>query len=320
MDEGFLERLVGVFVFDVFADDADEHLVAGIVGTVDEGLPLAHVGVFGVDVEIFEDELIDSLLGEGQGTFVDAGDVAGGDDGALLDVAEEGDLALHLLRQEAVGAAEEDVGLDSDGEQLLDGVLGGLGLELSGGGDEGNEGDVDEERVFAAVLLAHLADGFEEGKRFDVADGAADFADDDIDIVRDLFHGGFDFVGDVRNDLHGFAEIVAAALLGDDLLVDAAGGEVVVAGEAGVGEALVVAEVEVGLGAVVGDEDFAMLEGRHGSGIDVEIGIELLQADAQAAAFQQAADAGSGQSLAERRDDAAGYKDVLCRHIDLVTR
>ena len=229
-------------------------------------------------------------------------------------------LAFHLLRQEAVGAAEQDVGLDSDGEQLLDGVLGGLGFELAGGGDEGDQGDVDEERVFAAVLLAHLADGFEEGKRLDVADGAADFADDDIDIVGDLFHGGLDLVGDVGNDLDGFAEIVAAALLGDDLLVDAAGGEVVVAGEAGVGEALVVAEVEIGLGAVVGDEDFAMLEGRHGSGIDVEIGIELLQVDPQAAALQQAADAGSGQSLAERRHDAAGYKDVLCRHIVLVTR
>ena len=287
---------------------------------MDERLPLAHVGVFGVDAEIFEHELIDSLLGEGQGTLVDAGYVARGDDGALLDVAEEGDLALHLLRQKAVGAAEQDVGLDSDGEQLFDGVLGGLGFELSGGGDEGDEGDVDEERVLAAMLLAHLADGFEEGKRFDVADGAADFADDDIDIVRDFFHRGFDFVGDVRDDLHGFAEIVAAALLGDDLLVDAAGGEVVIAGEAGVGEALVVSQVEIGLGSIVGDEDLAMLEGRHGSGIDVEIGIELLQADAQAAALQKATNAGSGQSLAERRDDAAGYEDVLSRHIDLVAR
>ena len=124
----------------------------------------------------------------------------------------------------------------------------------------------------------------------------------------------------MRNDLHGFAEIVAAALLGDDLLVDAAGGEIVVAGEAGVGEALVVSKVEIGLGAIVGDKNLAMLKRRHGSGIDVEIGIELLQIDPQAAALQQTADACSGQSLAERRHDAARHKDVLCRHIDLVIR
>jgi hypothetical protein len=66
--------------------------------------------------------------------------------------------------------------------------------------------------------------------------------------------------------------------------VDAAGGEVVVAGQLRVGEALVVAEVEVGLGAVVGDEDLAVLEGRHGAGVDVEVGVELHQVDAEAAA------------------------------------
>ncbi len=100
------------------------------------------------------------------------------------------------------------------------------------------------------------------------------------------------------DDLDGFAEVVAAALLGDDLLVDAAGGEVVVAGELGVGEALVVAEVEVGLGAVVGDEDLAVLEGRHGAGVDVEVGVELHQVDAEAAGLEQAADGGCGETLA----------------------
>ena len=67
-----------------------------------------------------------------------------------------------------------------------------------------------------------------------------------------------------------------------------------VAGEAGVGEALVVSKVEIGFSSVVGDEDLAMLEGRHGSGIDVEVGVELLQADAEAAAFEEATNAGSG--------------------------
>ena len=218
----------------------------------------------------------------------------------LFDVAEEGDLALELAGERAVGAAEEDVGLDADGEHLLDGVLGGLGLQLLRGGDPGDEGDVDEDGVFAAEVLAHLADGFEEGQGFDVADGAADFDDGDVAVGRDLAHGVLDLVGDVGDDLDGLAEVVAAALLGDDLLVDAAGGEVVVAGELGVGEALVVAEVEVGFGAVVGDEDLAVLEGRHGAGIDVEVGVELHQVDAEAAGFEQAADGGCGETLAEQ--------------------
>ena len=57
------------------------------------------------------------------------------DNRAGLDVAEESDLGDDVLADGQVGAAEDDVGLDADGAQLFDGVLGGLGLELGGGGD-----------------------------------------------------------------------------------------------------------------------------------------------------------------------------------------
>ncbi len=200
----------------------------------------------------------------------------------------------------AVTAAEQDVGLDSDGEHLLDGVLRGLGLQLLRGGDPWDEGDVDEEGIIAAQVLAHLADGFEEGERFDVADRATDLDQQDLAVGGDLAHGVFNLVGDVGDDLDGLAEVVSAALLGDDLLVDAAGGEVVVAGEFGVGEALVVAQVEVGLGSIVGDEDLAVLEGGHGARIDVEVGVELHHVDLDAARLQQAADGGRRKPFAER--------------------
>ncbi len=131
--------------------------------------------------------------------------------------------------------------------------------------------------------MAQLADGFEEGKRFDIADGASDFDDHDVGhgaVGRsgDAAGGCLDFVGDVRNHLHGFAEVIAAALARNDLFVDAAAGEIVGLAERRVGEAFVVAQVEIGLRAVVGDEDFAVLEGAHGAGVDVEIRIELLHA------------------------------------------
>ena len=158
---------------------------------------------------------------------------------------------------------------------------------------------MDEDGIVTAEVLAHLSNGFEEGKRFDVADCPADLDDGDFAISGYLAHGVLNLVGDVRNYLYGFAEVVAASFLGDYLLVDAASGQVVVAREFGVGKALVVAEVEVGLGAVVGDEDFAVLERGHGSRVYVEVRVKLHQIDFDTARLEQATDGSCSESLAE---------------------
>ncbi len=133
--------------------------------------------------------------------------------------------------QKTLRAAEQDIGLDTDGAQFFHAVLRGFGLQFLRGVDPRHQRHVHEDAVLPAHFMAHLADGFEERQRFDIAHRAADFADHHIDLARKLLHGGFDFVGDVRNHLHGFAEIIAAALALDDLFVDAAAGQVVGAGE-----------------------------------------------------------------------------------------
>jgi hypothetical protein len=50
---------------------------------------------------------------------------------AWVDVAEERDLAADTRIDGAVGAADDEVGLDTDAAELLDRVLGRLGLELA---------------------------------------------------------------------------------------------------------------------------------------------------------------------------------------------
>ena len=149
------------------------------------------------------------------------------------------------------------------------------------------------------------------GKRFDVADRAADFDQDDVNAFGDFAECRFDFVGDVRNYLDGLAQIIAAALFGDDGFVEAAGGPVVVARQMRGSEALVVAEVEIGFGAVVGDEHFAVLIGRHGAGINVQVGIALLEGNAKAAAFEQAAHRGRCNAFSERRNHATRHKNIF---------
>ena len=192
-----------------------------------------------------------------------------------------------------------------------------VGLVLSSpvAASAGQQRHVDVQDVRPPDVLAHLADGLEERQRLDVADGPADLDDDDVRIAvaGDPTDALLDLVGDVRDDLDRAAEVVAAALLGDDRLVDAAGGDVAQLGQVLVDEALVVAEVEVGLGAVVGDEDLAVLVRRHRARIHVDVRIELEDGDPETSGLEQATDAGGGDAFAERGGHASGHKDIL-RH------
>ena len=225
---------------------------------------------------------------EGQGDLVDAGGVDGRDDAVEGDVAEERDLALQLVGDGLVGAADDDVGLDAVAADLGDRVLGGLGLLLARRGQVGDQGEVHVTDVVAADVVAELTDGFQEGEDLDVADGAAHLHDDDVDVVGGhLLDPLLDLVGDVGDDLDGLAQIGAPAFLGDDVAVDLPGGGVGAAGQVLVDEALVVAEVEVGLTTVVGDEDLAVLEGVHRPRVDVDVGVELDHGDPEAPALER---------------------------------
>jgi hypothetical protein len=100
-----------------------------------------------------------------------------------------------------------------------------------------------------------------------------------VGVGRDALDPLLDLVRDVRDDLDGAAQVVAATLLGDDRLVDPARRDVRELRQVLVDEALVVAQVEIGLGTVIGDEYLAVLIRRHRSGVDVDVRVELQDRD-----------------------------------------
>ena len=85
--------------------------------------------------------------------------------------------------EDAIGAAQQDVGLDADRPQVAHAVLRRLGLQLAGGADVRHQRQVDVERVLAADVLAELADRLEERQALDVADRAADLDEHDVDVA-----------------------------------------------------------------------------------------------------------------------------------------
>ncbi|MOA42807.1 hypothetical protein D3C78_1648920 [compost metagenome] len=101
----------------------------------------------------------------------------------------------------------------------------------------------------------------------------------------------------MRDDLDGRAQVITTTLFAQHVLVDTAGGEVVVLGHGRADEPLVVAQVEVGLGAVVGDEHFTVLERTHGARIDVDVRIQLEHGDLQAPRFQDGRQGSRGNAF-----------------------
>ena len=186
------------------------------------------------------DDVVDALGMQHARHLVDAVGVVTADDGVFLDVAEERDLALFILRQLAVHAADQDVRLDADFTQFLDRMLGRLGLDLAGRGNVGHVGQMHVEGVLAPEIAAHLADSLKERQRFDVADRTADLDDGHVHVAGAFAYLVLDFVRDVRDHLHGTAKVVTAAFLGDDRFVHLTGSEVVALLHLGVDEALVV--------------------------------------------------------------------------------
>ncbi len=167
-----------------------------------------------------------------------------------------------------------------------------------------------EHGALGTKLVAELTDRLEERQALDVADGAANFHQDEVEAGGVADDRLLDRVGDVRDHLDGGAQVIAAALLGDHLGVDAAGGGVVEVVGRHAGEALVVAQVQVGLGPVVGDVDLPVLVGAHRAGVDVQVGVQLAQPHGEAARLQQGAEGGGGNAFAEGGDHAAGDEHV----------
>src|SRR6185437_4918026 len=259
------------------------------------------------DAEMGADFAVESFKVIGVGHVIDGVDVDRLDDAGFAHVAEERDLAALAFRQRPIAPAQQDVRLDAEAEQLLHGMLRRLGLGLARRGYPRHQRQMDIERALAAEVVAHLANGFEEGQALDIAHRAADLAQNEILVAVEVSLDEFlDCVGNVRDHLDGGAQILAAALAADHRRIDAARRDAVAAPRGDAGVALVMAEIEIGLGAVVGDVDFAMLIRAHSPRIDIEVRIELPRPDLESARLEERAERRCRETFAEGGDHAAG--------------
>lgn len=193
---------------------------------------------------------------------------------------------------------------ETSASHRLDSLLCRLRLLLAV--DNGYVRNVDLQKVVLAGTSPQLRHGLNKGHALNIANGSSELDNADIRLLARVVDGYarhpldpvLDRICDVRDDLHGFTQVVAPPLALNYMLVYLARRDVVLAGEGDVQVALVVAEIEVDFAAVGEDEDFAVpvlllngllyiggrwrssiLLGVHGPRIDIEVRVDLDRRD-----------------------------------------
>ena len=172
---------------------------------------------------------------------------------------------------------------------------------------------MDEQAVLPPDLQRDLAHGFDERLRFDVADRAADLGDHHVRVGL-LSHAVdelLDLARDVGDHLHRRAEVFAAALLLQHVPVHLAGRQVGKAVEVLVDEPLVMSQIQIRFRTVLGHIHLAVLVRAHRTGVDVDVGIELLRRHLQSSGLEQPPQRGRCDPLAQSRHHTAGHEDIF---------
>ena len=132
MAQGLGHREIGVVELDVFAHKADLHVSPQGLDPLHQGSPFAQVRGVGLDAQLPADHRGEAGALQHQGRLVEDRQGPVFDDTVGLDVTEEADLPEDALLQGLVAAQDDDIRADAHALQLLDRVLGGLGLVLLG--------------------------------------------------------------------------------------------------------------------------------------------------------------------------------------------
>ena len=219
----FGERFIGVLHAGIFADDADGHFAFRVVNPLGNILPAGKIGARRIsDAEGVQHFVVQPFSMILQRHFIDAFRIQRRNHRFLAHVAEQGDLGAVAFGQRVFGAADQHIRLNPDAAQFGDAVLGRLGFQLACRRDERHQRDVDVAHVRLAHVGSHLADGLQKGQAFDVAHGAADFAQNEIQGLGFGLGKGLDGIRHMRDHLHGGTQEFAAAFAGDDIGIDPA--------------------------------------------------------------------------------------------------
>ena len=202
MNQCFRQGFIRFRQIHVFTHQRDFDGPLRIFQCMHQFLPGAQICRFCKNIQPVANDFIQHLVVQQTRNFVNTVYIHCQNHCLFAHVGEQRDLASLLSRQLAVRAAEQHIRLNADFAQLLYRMLGRLGFQLSRRGDIWQQGEVNEAGILARKLYRHLPDCFQKRQRFDIPDRPPDLDDGDLGIPRASLDVQFDFVSNVRNDLH----------------------------------------------------------------------------------------------------------------------
>ena len=137
---------------------------------------------------------------------------------------------------------------------------------------------MDIQDILFADIFSELANSFQKGQAFNIADRSAYFCYGNIcSVMRSKAQNPFLYlISDVRNYLNSASEELSFSLFFYNRPVNLTCSNVALCRKILVNEAFVMSEVEIGFRSVAGNEDLSMLKWAHCAGVDVQIGVKLL--------------------------------------------
>ena len=123
-------RKIRVVQLDVLADQPDGHTALRAVNLVNQRFPVREVRRRCFDTELSAYDVREMMRFQHQRCFIQYRDGDVFDDTIRLDIAEQRDLPENTFFQLFVSSEDDDVRLDAESLQILDGVLCRLALVL----------------------------------------------------------------------------------------------------------------------------------------------------------------------------------------------
>ena len=310
----FRHRKIGIVQLHILAHQADGNGFGTAADLFQHGVPAAQIDIRCIQVQLAAHDGREIVFLQHDRRFVQGGQRDVFDHAVRLDIAEHGDLFKNRGFQRFIAPQHNDIRLYAHALQLFHRMLGGLGFVFVRSAQKRHQRYMNEQAVFGAYLQRDLAHSLHKGLRFDIADGAADLGDHHIGIGLPAHpvYKLLDLVGDMRDHLHGRAQIFALALFVEHIPIHLARGKVGVAVQIFVNESLVVPQIQIGLCAVLGHIHLAVLIRAHGARVHIDIWIQLLRRHLQAAGLQKPPQRCGGNALAKARNHAARNKNILC--------